>query len=284
MFGNAKVLVEACVKLTIAWLFLTSIEATACSVIPTGYLRSHVELVNDADNIILGTFVGQSSSGTMATFSFRVEQTLKGDERDSVAFSAAFRPVTPEEPTAVDHDDYYFWVGAEGRVPVQPDCSLYPSFDVGEPYLLILGTEFTPRSFESVLSPSDRWYQAIAAALDQAAEEGDVPRLPRSTAVFSVEAFLQQFDSQLIVECRSTTRTYEIGRLAKDELSASARIIDWLMGQIYCTPASGDTTLLVLAKEEKLSRPVVVPIVDGVAELPIQRYELIPNNRLELLP
>lgn len=60
-----------------------------------------------------------------------------------------------------NHKDEEFWTRTGGRVDIDPDCSLKPTFKVGLKYLLFVDEPYHFKSFEEVNTTEDRWFKKV---------------------------------------------------------------------------------------------------------------------------
>lgn len=59
------------------------------------------------------------------------------------------------------HKEESFFSGWQGRVDMEADCELYPTFEVGKRYLIFADKPYHHKSFEEVNSIDDNWYKKV---------------------------------------------------------------------------------------------------------------------------
>ena len=124
-----------------------------------------------------------AASGEVS-YLFVADKVIKGDPIKT--FNIVGDPLRyPEEAkTFQDHQDQKFWDGPDGRCSHHTDGKIYPSFAVGETYLIFLDKPYHNKSFELIQKlgdkpeSRDKWLQWVESQIG--AEQAVPPKSDRA--------------------------------------------------------------------------------------------------------
>lgn len=136
----------------------------ACLVPPQHIYRGHDELLNEARQVLLV----EARAAADAPGGCRLEVIKSWKEpAPRIAPVACIAPTDEEWMTSFEaHTDPEFWNGRDGRLGVNPDCTVMrPAFNVGRRYLVLLGIAPDLKQFEEVAAERDRWLAHVERRL-----------------------------------------------------------------------------------------------------------------------
>ena len=119
------------------------------------------KLVKRVNKIYLAEVVENSSK----SFQFKVIETLKGKKKSNFRIDG----VLAESNSETDFDKHSkedFWGKSGGRMQVEPNCQITPSFSIGKKYLVFMDKPYHLKSFELITSvDSDEWLKKVKEIL-----------------------------------------------------------------------------------------------------------------------
>lgn len=152
----------------IAIIGLISMSVNACFVAPSAQTVNPSELLKRTNNIVLAKVITATATmdSVAVEYTFQTIKMLKGKHVDS--FKIVGRPLYEGGMQHFNHhNDEVFWNNGGGRHFNNPDCKIYPSFNVGGTFLIFLDPPYHRKSFESIIRTNgnkdikDKWLQYV---------------------------------------------------------------------------------------------------------------------------
>jgi len=144
-------------------LLIAAQQSWACYVRPAEHVVPPDELIERTDNILLGKVVKAEKSGEYyyyktgekVIYTFEVLTELKGNMLlNDNKFTMTGLEDGDDLRNYNHHKDEEFWDDWGGRMFHEPnDCKIYPTFVVGENYLIFYNKPWHAKSFELIKNP-----------------------------------------------------------------------------------------------------------------------------------
>lgn len=246
----------------------------ACSVLPKEIFRPPLEIVQNADSIMLLELESANSSAKGINYTFRVVENLFGVDRLEYELFISknlpgYTAVTPS------HTNYEFWTHSHGSSSITSYCTVRPSFQIHHQYLVIDIKGASGIAFEKIHGPEDRWLKFVKHQINEYGVK---------ESILTSEELIKQFSSIHIYECLNPSRANE----------DSPSIIETIRGVPPQHPLNPNSIFngFSCLQEEKFAylyssaeRPfLLVPIRSGYMDFSYyaRGIELVPGNRISL--
>ena len=95
------------------------------------------------------------------TYRFAVREVIAGGKKKELSIETVGVSHHASDSDFDRHTDYRFWLDNGGRLGIESDCSLKPTFELGRDYLLVLGGERHRKGFELVVSRMTAWLSEV---------------------------------------------------------------------------------------------------------------------------
>ncbi len=143
-------------------LCLMAFDAFGCTFLPREATAHPADLVYGANAVVLAEAVSYADKeGDYATFTFDVAEVLYGRSDDTIDLRGYVRRQRLGDAEDYDaHRAPEFWAYSLGNSQSNTMCGVHGIFEVGEQYLLILGTPHL-KAFENIRTEEDLWLQVI---------------------------------------------------------------------------------------------------------------------------
>lgn len=136
------------------------------------------QLIDRSWNIVLARVVSARVSGGngcgAVKYEFAVIEALRGNQKENFFIKGRKMHNLDEFSSFANHTENLFWSGSVGRMTVEEDTSIVPSFSVGWTYLVFLDRPYHVKAFEEVSAESDKWLlyvrERIASQKDDATQ------------------------------------------------------------------------------------------------------------------
>ena len=140
--------------------------ASACFVGPKHLSATPGQLVDRTPNIALATVIRAEVSGQEVVYTFQTLKTIKGEPRREFQLRGEPSLYPAQSDDFERHGKKEFWsYNTMGRLTMDTDCKVHPSFSVGGTYLAFLDLPFHSKSFELIHvttgDQQDKWLKYV---------------------------------------------------------------------------------------------------------------------------
>jgi hypothetical protein len=146
-------------------LILIASPAKACFAPPEHLAATPDELIERTESISLATVVKAEVSGNDVVYTLRTIKLVKGHSEKEFQITGEPLRFPMQSDSYNNHTDQEFWESEIGRITMETDCKVHPSFSVGGTYLAFLGQPYHTKSFEIINIVSgerqDRWLKYV---------------------------------------------------------------------------------------------------------------------------
>ena len=147
-------------------LMLCDGPASACFISPKHFSATPDQLVDRTSNIVLATVIRAEVSGQEVVYTFTTLRTIKGKSKKEFQLRGESSLYPAQSDDFDRHEKKEFWsYNGMGRLTMDTDCKVHPSFSVGGTYLAFLDQPFHSKSFELIHATTgnreDRWLKYV---------------------------------------------------------------------------------------------------------------------------